>query len=98
MPAGVRIPQRIIADIAVPVQGLRVARPRHNDVGLDEAPEHGVVVAGVVEVQADGVVATLARNGPHARRPGPQGENAAVAAVAPDAAGEDAGARARTLR
>ena len=44
----------------------------------------GVVVAGVVEAQAAGVFATRARNAPHARRPGLQRENAAVA---PDAAG-----------
>ncbi len=79
MPARVRIPYRIVAGIAVPVQALGGARVRHDGVRLDEAGEHGVVVAGVVKVQADGVVATLARNAPHARRPGPQRENAAVA-------------------
>ena len=65
---------------------------------LDEAGERGVIVAGVVEVQADSVVIALAQNGPHARQPGPQRENAAVAPDAAGAAGEDAGARARALR
>ena len=46
MPAGVCIPQRIIADIAVPVQALRVARVRHDGVGPDKAPERGVVAPG----------------------------------------------------
>ena len=46
MPAGVRIPQRIVADVAVAVQALRGARAcpersegsRHDGVRLDEAP------------------------------------------------------------
>ncbi len=84
--------------IAVPVQALRVARIRHDGVGLDEAPEPGVIVAGVVKMQADGVVATLARNAPRARQPGPQGENAAIAPDAAGAAGEASGARAWALR
>ena len=54
MPARVHIPQRIIADIAVPVQALRVARVGHDGVGLDEAGERGVIVSGVVKVQAKG--------------------------------------------
>ncbi len=98
MPARVRIPHRIVAHIAVPVQALRVARIGHDGVRLDEAPERRVIVAGIVEVQADGVVATLARNEPHARQPGPQRENTAVAPDAAGAAGVDAGARAWTLR
>ena len=54
MPARVHIPHRIIRGVAVPVQGLRVARVGHDGVRLDEAPERGVVVAGVVKVQAAG--------------------------------------------
>ncbi len=54
MPAGVHIPQRIIAGVAVPVQTLRVARVGDDGVGLDEAPERGVIVSGVVKVQAKG--------------------------------------------
>ena len=50
MPARVRIPHRIIRGVAVPVQALRVARIGYDGVGLDEAGESGVVVAGVVEV------------------------------------------------
>ncbi len=98
MPARIRIPHRIVAHIAVPVQALGVARVGHDGVGLDEAPERRVVVAGVVKVQADGVIVALARNRPRARRPGPQRENAAVAPDAAGAAGVDAGARARALR
>ena len=45
MPARVRVPHRIIAGVAVPVQALGVARLRHDGVRLDEAPERGVVVA-----------------------------------------------------
>ncbi len=54
MPAGVHIPQWIIADIAVPVQALRVARVGDDGVGLDEAGERGVVAPGDVKVQAKG--------------------------------------------
>jgi len=39
MPAGVRIPQRIVAHIAVPVQALRVAGRGDDGVGLGEAGE-----------------------------------------------------------
>ena len=51
VPARVRVPQRIVRGIAVPVQGLRVARVRHDGVGLDEAPEHRVVAPGHVVIQ-----------------------------------------------
>ena len=54
MPARVRVPHRVVVHVAVPVQALRVARLRHDGVGLDEAGEGGVIVAGVVEVQAAG--------------------------------------------
>ena len=54
MPAGVHISQRIIACIAVPVQALGVARVGHDGVGLGEAGEGGVIVSGVVKVQAKG--------------------------------------------
>ena len=54
MPAGVHIPQQIIAGVAIPVQALRVARVGHDGVGLDEAPERRVIVSGVVKVQAKG--------------------------------------------
>ena len=54
MPAWVNIPQRIIAGIAVPVQALGIARVGDDGVGLDEAPDGGVIVSGVVKVQAKG--------------------------------------------
>ena len=54
MPAGVHIPQRIIAGVAVPVQALGIARVGDDGVGLGEAPERRVIVSGVVKVQAKG--------------------------------------------
>ena len=46
MPAGVHIPQRIIADVAVPVQALGVARVGDDGVRLGEAGEGGIVAPG----------------------------------------------------
>ena len=46
MPAGVHIPQGIIAGVAVPVQALGVARVGHDGVRLDEAPQRGIVAPG----------------------------------------------------
>ena len=54
MPAGVHIPQRIIADVTVPVQALRGSRVGHNGIRLGEAPDGGVIVSGVAKVQAKG--------------------------------------------
>jgi hypothetical protein len=41
------------------VQRLRVPRLRHEGVRLEEAAQHGVVVAGVVKVQANGSIFPL---------------------------------------
>ena len=47
MPARVRIPQRIVTHIGIPVQALRVARIGHDGVGLGKAPEGEGGVAGL---------------------------------------------------
>ena len=71
---------------------------RRRPHGLGEAPERRVIPPRPVVIQSNRRIVALARNRPHARRPGPQRENAAVAPDAVWAAGQDAGARARTLR
>ncbi len=65
MPARVHIPHRIVQRIRIPVQALRVAGVGDDGVGLDEAPEGGVVVAGVVKVQAS--IQAVLRTRAHAR-------------------------------
>ncbi len=62
---------------------------------LDETPERRVIPPRPVVIQSNRRIVALARNGPRARQPGPQRENAAIAPDAAGAAGEDAGARAR---
>jgi hypothetical protein len=52
--------QWVILYVGVAVQGLRGVGGGHNGVGLYEAGEFGVVVAGVVEVEAGLVVELLA--------------------------------------
>ena len=66
MPARVRIPHRIVSDVAVPVQALRVARvcpersegSRLDGVGLDEAGggRVGVAACGCIGVWASGAL------------------------------------------
>ncbi len=61
MPAGVRVPHRVVAYVRVPVQVLRVPRLRYDGVRLDEAAEGRVVPPRVVVVQPDDPVPPLAR-------------------------------------
>ncbi len=60
MPARVSISERIISGIGISVKVRRVARVGHNRISLREPPERGVVVSGVVLVQANGFVKALA--------------------------------------
>ena len=50
-PTRVRVPQRVVVHVRIPVEALRLPRLRHNRIRLDEAGEDWVVVAGVVVVQ-----------------------------------------------
>jgi hypothetical protein len=52
--------ERIVVTIRIPVQPLRVRRRGNNRVGLNEPPDLGVVVAGVVVVQPGFLVENLA--------------------------------------
>jgi hypothetical protein len=58
--SGIGIPQRVVVDIRIPVQRLRVPRLRHQGVGLEEAAQGGVVEAGVVIIQAQALLPPLA--------------------------------------
>jgi hypothetical protein len=52
--AGVRVLQRVVEDVGVPVEGLRIVGVLDNGVRADETPDGGIVVAGVVEVGITG--------------------------------------------
>ena len=52
MPAGIRVLQRVVDTVAVAVEGLRIGRVGNYGVRADETPDRGVVVSGVVEVEA----------------------------------------------
>ena len=56
MPTRIRVPQRIVQDIAIPVQALRIPRLRHNRVRLQEPPRQLVVPAAIVPVHAQVVL------------------------------------------
>jgi hypothetical protein len=73
MPRRIRIPERIIKHIRIPVETLRIGRAGHNRIRLDEAAQGAVVVAGIVKVQADGRVFDLPGIAPRGGR-GPGGE------------------------
>lgn len=60
MPRGVGIFERIVQDIAVPVQAAGVAGLGHNRIRLREPAQRGVVVSCVVKVQPDGSIFPLA--------------------------------------
>jgi len=72
VPRGIRIPERRIQHVAIPIQTLRIPWTGHNRIRLDEASEGGVVVAGVVKVQAYRAVVALTGE-LVARRRGPGG-------------------------
>lgn len=49
MSAGVRIIQRVVVDVRIAIERLRVEGPGDNRIGLSKPPQGRVVVAGVVE-------------------------------------------------
>jgi len=52
MPAPIHIPQRVVVDIRIPVEALRVPRLRHQHVRLQEAAQGRIVEALFVIIQA----------------------------------------------
>ena len=52
MPAGIDPVDGVIPDVAVPIQRLRIPGFGDDGVGTDEPPEAGVIVPGVVVVEA----------------------------------------------
>ena len=59
MPAGVRIPQRIVQRVRVAVEGLGRGRVGDEGVGLGEAAEQRVVPAGAVEIEPQRLLVIL---------------------------------------
>ena len=60
MPARIRVSQRIVQDIAVPVQAAGIPRLRHNRIRLREPAQRSVVVSCIVKVQPDRSIFPLA--------------------------------------
>ena len=63
MPTRIRIPERIIEHIRIPVETLRIGRAGHKRIRLDEAPQRGVVIARVVVHQAKAGLVALPGKG-----------------------------------
>ena len=59
MPTRIRIPQRIIEHITVPIETLRIGRVGHNRIRADETPQPRHVVARLVIVQPQGAIVAL---------------------------------------
>jgi len=53
VPPGVIVPHRVVEHIGVAVQRLGIARLGDDGVGLDEAAQGRVVIAGFAKVQAE---------------------------------------------
>ena len=60
MPRRVGVSERIVQDIAVPVQAAGVAGLGHDRIRLREAAQRSVVESCVVKVQPDGSIFPLA--------------------------------------
>ena len=89
----IRKPERIILDIAVPVQALGIARLRHDRICADEPPDDRIIVPGVVEIQPAGhTIQRLSGEAPLRRR-----RAKAVAALAPRLVANLRDARARLI-
>ena len=58
-PGRIRILERIIEHIRIPVETLRIGRAGDNRIRLDEAAQSAVVVPRIVKVQADRAVVAL---------------------------------------
>ena len=59
MATWIRILERIIVDVAIPIEALRIGRAGDNRIRLNEATQRAVVVTCIVEVQAYGRVFDL---------------------------------------
>ncbi len=60
MAGGVGVFDGVVEGVGVAVEALRVAWIRNDGIGLDELAHGGVVVAGVVEVEATTCILDLA--------------------------------------
>jgi len=59
-PTRVRVPQRVVVHVRIPVEALRLPRLRHNRIRLDEAGDGGIIPPGAVMVQFQGMFPPLA--------------------------------------
>ena len=64
MPAGIRIPERIVERVRVPIQALRVRRIGDERIRLEEPSQHGSIRPRAVVVQAQGHLLPLAGEAP----------------------------------
>ncbi len=84
MPAGIRIPERIVERIRVPIQALRIPRVRHERIRLQEPPQRGIILPRAVVVETQGRLLPLASETAVGRqaRPCQSGPRHAVGIVA----------------
>ncbi len=102
MPAGIRIPERIVERVRVPVEALRIPRVGDERVRLQEPPQRGIKLPRAVVVEAQGHLLPLAGEAPvggQARpcQSGPRHAIGIVAGVAMDDFGP-AGVRGKACR
>ncbi len=50
VPCWIRVSERVVVNVRIPVQALGIPRLRHQCIRTDEAAQDGVVVAGTVVV------------------------------------------------
>jgi len=84
MPAGIRIPERIVERIRIPIQALRIPWVRHERIRLQEPSQGGIILPRAIVVEAQGRLLPLAGEAPVGRqaRPCQSGPRHAVGIVA----------------
>ena len=64
MPAGIRIPERIVERVRIPIEALRIRRIGHERIRADEPSQRGSVRPRAVVVEAQGRLLPLAGEAP----------------------------------
>ena len=97
MPTGIRIPERIVERIRVPIQALRIPRVQHEGIRLQEPSQRGIVLPRAVVVETQGRLLPLASETAVGRqaRPCQSGPRHAVGIVASVAVRDISPARVR---
>ncbi len=64
MPAGIRIPERIVDDVCIPIEALRIPWVRHERIRLQEPSQRGIILPRAVVVEAQAGLLPLAGEAP----------------------------------